>query len=105
VERSTVRLPPEVRPPFDVYVNGVAQKRGTDYTVRGDRLVFDRPLAQEGKVGLWRWVVGAIGIGTYRAHHSVDVRYTRPDGQPTVAENLPVERPAGPGTGARLPPA
>jgi hypothetical protein len=105
MERSIVRLPSEVHPPFDVYVNGVAQTPGTDYTVRADKLVFDRPLAQEGKVGFWRWLVGAFGIGTYRDHHSVDVRYTLPDGRPTVAENLPVERPAGAGTGTRLPPA
>jgi hypothetical protein len=93
MERSAVRLPSGVMPPFDVYVNGVPQREGTDYTVKGRELRFDRPLAQEGKVAGWRWLVGAFGIGTYRKHDSVDVRYTRADGRPTVAENLPA-RPA-----------
>jgi hypothetical protein len=91
MERSAVRLPPGVTPPFDVYVNGVPQAAGADYRLRDGLLVFDRPLAQEGKLGFWRWTLGAFGIGTYRKHHSVDVRYTLPDGRPTVAENLPVE--------------
>ncbi len=90
--RSAVKLPPGVEPPFDVYVNGVPQKEGEDYTVRGRRRVFARELAQEGKLGFWRWFWGAFGIGTYRSHHSVDVRYTLPDGRPMVAENLPVEQ-------------
>ncbi len=91
MERSVVRLPPGVTPPFDVYVNGVPQREGHDYEVRNGVLVFARELAQEGKLGFWRWFWGAWGIGTYRKHHSVDVRYTLPDGRPTVAENLPVE--------------
>jgi hypothetical protein len=91
MERSAVRLPPGVRPPFDVYVNGVPQQEGTDYRLRDGVLLFDRALAQEGKLGFGRWLLGAFGIGTYRAHHSVDVRYTLPDGRPMVAENLPVE--------------
>ena len=31
--RSIVPLPPDVRAPFDVYVNGVRQEEGTDYVV------------------------------------------------------------------------
>ncbi|HEY3021305.1 MAG TPA: hypothetical protein VGJ32_14000 [Solirubrobacteraceae bacterium] len=89
--RSIVRLPPEVRAPFEVYVNGVRQTEGTDYVVRGRTLRFDRELAQEGKLGFWRWAIGAIGIGTYRPDHQVDVRYDTPDGRPMVAERLPVE--------------
>lgn len=91
MERSAVRLPPGVKPPFDVYVNGVPQRAGSDYTLVEGRLLFDRPLAQEGKVSAWRWLVGAFGVGTYRSHESVDVRYTLADGRVTVAENLPAE--------------
>ena len=89
--RSAVRVPQAVRPPFDVYVNGVKQAEGTDYEVRDDRLVFGRSLAQEGKLGFWRWFLGAWGIGTYRAHHAVDITWLKADGQPAAAENLPVE--------------
>jgi hypothetical protein len=88
---SLVRLPPEVRTPFQVYVNGVPQTEGVDYVVRDRTLRFERPLAQEGKLGFWRWAIGSIGIGTYRPDHSVDVRYETPDGRPMVAERLPVE--------------
>lgn len=91
MQRTAVRLPPGVRPPFDVYVNGVPQVLGADYTVRDGALIFERPLAQEGKLGFWRWFLGAWGIGTYRSHHSVDVAYTTADGRPSVAENLPLE--------------
>ena len=89
--KSVVQLPPGVRPPFEVYVNGVRQTEGSDYSVRDRALHFDRALVQEGKLGFWRWTLGAIGIGTYRPDHSVDVRYELPDGRPMVAERLPVE--------------
>jgi hypothetical protein len=87
---STVRLPPGVRPPFEVYVNGVPQALGTDYEVRGGALVFSRPLTKEGRLGLWRWLIGAFGVGTYRQNDSVDVRYEL-DGRPTVAQGLEIE--------------
>ena len=90
---SVVRLPPQVRGEFEVYVNGVPQRRGEDFEVRGRTLVFRRELKQEGKLGLWRWFLGAWGIGTYREHHSIDVRYEH-EGRPMVAEGLrPEERP------------
>ena len=88
---TIARLPPGVRPPFDVYVNGVPQAEGADYEVRGATLRFERELVQEGRLGFWRWALGAIGIGTYRTDHSVDVRYETPDGRPMVAERLPLE--------------
>ncbi|MBJ7522227.1 MAG: hypothetical protein JHC84_21170 [Solirubrobacteraceae bacterium] len=84
---SVVRLPPHVRPPLDVYINGVPQQEGTDYDLRDDALHFTRSLKHEGKLGAWRWFLGAWGIGTYREHHAVDVRYTL-DGRPMVAEGL-----------------
>jgi hypothetical protein len=88
---TRVRLPRGIRKPFEVYVNGVPQVEGTDYVVEGATLRFDRELVHEGKLGFWRWAIGAIGIGTYRPDHSVDVRYEAPDGRPMVAERLPLE--------------
>lgn len=88
-----MHLPPGVTPPFEVYVNGVLQRAGDDYEVAGDRLLFARALAQEGRLGFWRWFWGAWGIGTYRAHHTVDVRYQR-SGQTLVAHALRVEPPS-----------
>lgn len=72
-----MRLPRGAEPPYDVYLNGVPQAQGTDYVVRGDRLVFTEPLEQEGKLGFWRWLSMALSIaGTYRRNDSVDVHYT-----------------------------
>jgi hypothetical protein len=90
-ERWLAKLPRGARPPFRVFVNGVEQREGEDYTVRPGALVFNRALAQEGKLGFWRWLVMFLGIaGTYRKHETVDVRY-EVNGKPTVATGLKVE--------------
>jgi hypothetical protein len=90
VADSVVKLPAQVHGDFAVFVNGVAQREGTDYVVVGRELHFARELKQEGRLGAWRWFLGAWGIGTYREHHSVDVQYER-DGRPMVAEGLKPE--------------
>ena len=73
-----------------MFVNGVEQREGTDYTVQGDHLVFTRSLAQEGRLGFWRWTSMLLGIaGTYRKHDNVDVQYTL-NGRPNVATGLEV---------------
>ena len=74
--RSRVDLPSHVPDRFDVYVAGVLQRRGIDYEVLGRSLVFPRPIAQEGRLGFWRWTSMWLGIaGTYRRHEAVDVVY------------------------------
>ena len=88
--RSIVSLPPGVRAPFDVYVNGVHQREGADFDVVNGRLVFERELRKEGRLGLWRWFLGAWGIGTYRQNDSVDVQY-EVGGRPQVAEGLDID--------------
>jgi hypothetical protein len=94
MERWRVDLPPAVRPPFEVFVNGVPQRQGEDYELSGagDALLFRRELVQEGRLGFWRWFLGAWGIGTYRRNDVVDVRYTL-DGRTLVAHGLPVRPP------------
>lgn len=89
-EQSIVKLPSSVRAPFDVYVNGVHQQPGVDYDVDDGRLVFGRELKKEGKLGFWRWFLGAWGVGTYRQNDSVDVRYEH-DGRPVLLEGLDIE--------------
>jgi hypothetical protein len=91
VARSIVRLPRQVQPPFEVYISGVPQTEGVDYVVEGRELVFDRELRKD-KISGWRWFLGAWGVGTYRQHDSVDVRYML-EGRPLVAEGLEI-RPA-----------
>ena len=74
---------------FEVYVNGVPQRRGPDYRVENRAIVFPRALATEGKLGPIRWLSMFLGIaGTYRQHDTVDVVY-EVGGRRTVATGLP----------------
>jgi hypothetical protein len=85
-----VKLPRGLRGPYEVYLNGVLQRLGEDYTVRSGALVFERELRKD-KISGWRWLLGAWGVGTYRQNDSVDVRYEAADGSPRVAEGLEIE--------------
>jgi hypothetical protein len=58
--------------------------------VKGRTLVFERELRKEGRLGPWRWFLGAWGIGTYRQNDSVDVSYDV-GGRPQLVEGLPIE--------------
>jgi hypothetical protein len=88
---TRVRLPADVVRPFDVFVNGVEQREGRDYSIEGRTLVFERQLKTEGKLGFWRWLSLWVGVaGTYRQNDSVDVAYRR-NGKPVVASRLPLE--------------
>jgi hypothetical protein len=85
-----VRLPAGVGASFEVYVNGIRQQEGTDFVREGGELVFERPLASEGRLGFWRWVSLFFGIaGTYRQNDSVDVVYDT-GGRRLVATGLPI---------------
>src|SRR5262249_39076781 len=78
-------LPPHVRPPYEVFVNGVPQVEGTDYELVGTTLLFRRVLAREGKLGFWRWLSMLLGVaGTYRKNEAVTVVYNH-DGRRMVA--------------------
>jgi hypothetical protein len=79
-----VELPGQVAGPFDVFVNGVPQREGVDYERVGQMLVFQRELAEEGRLGFWRWLSLFLGVaGTYRKNDKVDVVFTH-DGRRTV---------------------
>jgi hypothetical protein len=90
VTKSRVPLPRDVREPYQVYLNGVRQQLGVDFSVREGALVFDKDLRKD-RISGWRWLLGAWGVGTYRQNDSVDVRYDAPDGSPRVAEGLEIE--------------
>jgi hypothetical protein len=88
---TRVRLPADVVRPFEVYVNGVPQEEGGDFSIDGRTLVFERELRTEGKLGFWRWTSILVGVaGTYRQNDSVDVVYQR-GGRRVVATKLPLE--------------
>ncbi len=79
-----------------MYVNGVRQQAGVDYEISDRKLIFDRELRKEGKLGFWRWFLGAWGVGTYRQNDSVDVSYERA-GRPALIEGLEIESAASDG--------
>jgi hypothetical protein len=83
-----VKLPSDVRGPFEVYVNGVPQELGRDFRVQSGELVFERQLVQQ-KLGVRAWLLGFWGIGTYKRNDEVDVRYEI-DGKPMVAGGLEI---------------
>jgi hypothetical protein len=93
-QATFVRLPADVRRPFQVFLNGVEQREGVDFVVRDGTLVFERELATE-QVGVGRWTSMVLGIaGSYGKNDTVDVVYER-DGRPAVASKLRFEQPAG----------
>lgn len=88
--RWRVPLPRGAEPPYRVFVNGIPQRDGQDYVLRGRELVFDRPLQKEGKLGFWRWAAMFLALfGTYRKNDSVDVQYRR-GGREAVATGLDI---------------
>jgi hypothetical protein len=92
-ERTRVELPHGVSEPFEVFVNGVPQRPGADYRRVGQSLVFDRRLAREGRLGIWRWLSMLLGIaGTYRQNDAVDIVYTS-GGRRLVRSVEPVSQP------------
>jgi hypothetical protein len=94
-ERTRVELPAGVGVQFEVFLNGVPQREGRDFRREGGALVFDRPLAREGRLGFWRWLSLFLGVaGTYRQNDTVDVVYEL-GGRRTVATGLPLEREGG----------
>jgi len=56
----------------------------------GNELVFEARLAQEGRLGFWRWLSLFLGVaGTYRQNDSVDVVYDT-GSRRVVASGLPL---------------
>jgi hypothetical protein len=88
--KSIVKLPAQVREPYQVFVNGVPQREGIDFQAKGHTLMFDKELRKD-HISKRRWLLGAWGVGTYKQDDSVDVRYEAPDGSPRVAEGLEIE--------------
>jgi hypothetical protein len=72
-----VRLPGGADRPIQVFINGLKQREGEDYSIHGHEIVFSRPLMKE-KVGRGRWLAMALGLfGSYGKNESVDVHFRR----------------------------
>jgi hypothetical protein len=84
-----VKLPAGAEPPFTVFVNGVEQSLGADYSIEAGEVVFSRPIVKE-KVGAGRWLAMYLGLfGTYRKNETVDVQFNR-GGKVELRSDLPV---------------
>jgi hypothetical protein len=91
-EQTRVQLPAGIGSHFQVFLNGVRQQEGRDFRREGNELVFTAQLAQEGRLGFWRWLSLFLGVaGTYRQNDSVDVVYEA-GGRRVVATGLPLVR-------------
>jgi hypothetical protein len=95
--RSRIDLPQYVPAEFEVYVAGVRQVPGVDYELVGRSLVFPRPIAQEGRLGFWRWALMWLGIaGSYRRHETVDLVYEAGGRRQVETGLVPVPEPGQP---------
>jgi hypothetical protein len=83
-------LPRGAEPPLKVYVNGVEQAEGSDYSIRGREIVFARTIVKEEKLSGIRWLSMLIGVvGTYRKHETVDIEY-RSRGETRLASDVEI---------------
>jgi hypothetical protein len=72
-----VRLPRGAGRPFTVFINGVEQSEGSDYSIEAGEIVFSRPIVKE-KIGTGRWLAMYLGLfGTYRKNETIDLQFTR----------------------------
>jgi hypothetical protein len=74
---TRVKLPAGAEPPIAVYVNGVRQEEGRDYSVIRDHVVFPRQIVKE-QVSGGRWLAMFLGLfGSYGKNEVVDIEYRR----------------------------
>ena len=85
--KTRINLPASITDLEGVFLNGVPLAEGTDYSVVGRELIINQELIKEGKLGFWRWFLGAWGVGTYRKNDTVDIRYTR-DGTSKILHDV-----------------
>ena len=84
-----VKLPRGAEPPFTVFINGIEQSEGGDYSIEGGEIVFGRSIVKE-KVGTGRWLAMYLGLfGTYRKNETIDLQFTR-DGKVELLSDLAV---------------
>ncbi len=84
-----VRVPAGAEAPFTVFINGIEQSEGADYSVQGPEVVFTRPIVKE-KIGTSRWLAMYLGLwGTYRKNETVDLQFHR-DGKVQLVSDLPI---------------
>jgi hypothetical protein len=90
-----VPLPRGAEPPYRVFLNGVPQREGVDYSVGPGELLFSKPLEKE-RLGVGRWTAIFLGLwGSYGKNDTVDLQY-RLAGKEVSATGLEIIPPAQP---------
>lgn len=84
-----VVIPGGAKPPIIVFVNGIAQTEGTDYTLRGNEVNFTRDIIKESKSGKKKMVMMLGLFGFYHKNETIDIQYQL-DGRTQLASDLPV---------------
>lgn len=87
-----VKLPRGAKRPVKVFINGMEQEEGLDYTVHEGFVVFRDPILKEDLSGLsaFRKIVLGLGVvGSYQKNETVDVEYTL-SGRTEFASDLTV---------------
>jgi hypothetical protein len=84
-----VRLPQGAERPIQVFINGLEQTEGSDYSIRGREIVFSRALVKE-KVSGFRWMAMFLGLfGSYAKNEAVDLHFRRA-GKTEVRSNVEI---------------
>jgi hypothetical protein len=84
-----IKLPARAAAPFTVFINGIEQSEGEDYSIEAGEIVFTRPIVKE-KIGTSRWLAMYLGLwGTYRKNETVDLEFHR-DGKVQLLSDLPI---------------
>jgi hypothetical protein len=72
-----VKLPAGAEAPFTVFINGIEQSEGADYSIAAGEILFTRPIVKE-KMTTSRWLAMYLGLfGTYRKDETVDLQFAR----------------------------
>jgi hypothetical protein len=84
-----VRIPNEAEEPLTVFINGVEQREGVDYSIEGNEVRFVKPIIKE-EIGTGRWLAMYLGLfGTYRKDETIDLQFQR-DGKTELLSDLAV---------------
>jgi len=85
-----VRLPGGAEQPIVVYINGLVQTEGEDYTVRGNEVLFTREIVKE-ELSFMRKVAMFLSFfGTYRKDETIDIQFRR-NGKTELASDVAVQ--------------
>jgi len=87
-----VRVPRGAREPIRVYINGMEQTRGQDYTLHEGTVIFKDPILKEDLTSLSpirKLVLGLGMVGSYQRNETVDIEYML-NGRQELASDLEI---------------